>query len=131
LEQKVVDLTMLTAAVVEKAAAADAERATTDAAVTAAIPGAVEALVQHGRIEPGQAEKCAALLKNPVRVLEILTKVAGHRNDAERTAQETRLGAPAQPAVKAASYSGAIGGRAPEDAESNRSMLAAFGLTPG
>lgn len=54
------------------------------AACAALIPACVQALVDNERIEPGQAEKAAQMLKDPVKVLEILTKVAKHRNHSEQ-----------------------------------------------
>jgi hypothetical protein len=52
------------------------------------IPAVVDALVAHERIDPKDREKCAALLKDPVKVLEILEKTA----DTNRTIRPRQLG---------------------------------------
>jgi NADH:ubiquinone oxidoreductase subunit E len=40
----------------------------------ALIPAVVDALIAHERVDPKDREKCAAMLKDPVKVLEILEK---------------------------------------------------------
>ena len=52
------------------------------------IPAVVDALIAHERIDPADREKCAAMLKDPVKVLEILEKTA----DTNRTIRPRQLG---------------------------------------
>jgi ATP/maltotriose-dependent transcriptional regulator MalT len=52
------------------------------------IAAAVDALIAHERIDPKDREKCAAMLKDPVKVLEILEKTA----DTNRTIRPHQLG---------------------------------------
>jgi NADH:ubiquinone oxidoreductase subunit E len=54
----------------------------------ALIPAVVDALIAHERIDPKDREKCAAMLKDPVKVLEILEKTA----DTNRTSRPRQLG---------------------------------------
>lgn len=60
------------------------------------IPEAVEAMVQHERIEPNQREKLAALLRDPAEVLKLLVKVAAHRNRTEIATLGQGVGADGQ-----------------------------------
>ncbi len=67
-------------------------------AADALIPDVVEALVKNERIEPSQREKAAEMLKDPVKVLQVLQKAA----DANNTTKPKALGAPAPGAEKTA-----------------------------
>ncbi len=67
--------------------------------VAALIPQVVEALVRHERIEPGQREKAAALLADPVAALELLINTA----DVSKTTKPAAIGGPVE---KAASVTG-------------------------
>ncbi len=69
----------------EKAAAAKA-------AAEALIPAAVEALIQHARIDPNDREKAAALLRDPAGALTLLIKTA----DVSRTVAPRAIGSPQQ-----------------------------------
>lgn len=64
------------------------KQAAAKTAVDAAIPGIVETLVQHKRIDPGDREKAAAALADPVKALEILKLAA----DPNRTVEPRPLG---------------------------------------
>jgi hypothetical protein len=83
--EKVVDYIGFSSAALEKAAAqlqhVDQQRQK----VAALIPAAVDALISGERIDENQRAKAAEALRDPVKVLEILTKVAVHRNTTERT----------------------------------------------
>lgn len=74
-----------TSAALSKAAAAQEAHESQETKLAALIPGAVKALLDHERITPDQAEKAAEALKDPVKALQLLTKVAAHRNVAERS----------------------------------------------
>jgi hypothetical protein len=66
------------------------KQASTAAAVKAAIPGVVDALVRHKRIDPHDREKAAAALADPLQLLQIVTLTA----DPDRTIEPRPLGAP-------------------------------------
>lgn len=83
LPEKVVDFIGYADAALEKAAEFQQQVSTKQKAAEALIPAAVEALVANERIQPTEKAKAAEVLKDPVQVLEILTKVASHRNPAE------------------------------------------------
>lgn len=54
------------------------------------IPQVVDALIKHERIEPGQREKAAELLKDPVNALKVLLKTA----DTTQSVKPPAIGAP-------------------------------------
>lgn len=83
--EKLAEYIGVTDAAMKKAAAFQQGIEKTAAAVEALIPGCLDALVENERIEPHQREKAAALLRDPVKVIEILTKVAKHRNHSENS----------------------------------------------
>ncbi len=132
-EQKIVEYATLTSASLEKAAAFYQQKQATDAAVADRIPAVVKAMVDHQRIEPGQAEKLAQALADPAKALDILLKVAGHRNDAEVAAEQTRLGRP-QGDAATVKTGGArqpfTGQRNPGHAGSDLALLQALNIAP-
>ncbi len=71
------------------------------------IPSVIEALVAHERIDPADREKCAAMLKDPVKVLEILEKTA----DTNRTIRPRQFGHAVQEKKASASSSPYVGAR--------------------
>ena len=91
LAEKVIQHVTLTDKALSKAAAFEKAAAARDQKVAALIPKVVDTMVQFERISPNEREKLASLLKDPVKVLELMIKVAGHRNVDELS----RLGAPA------------------------------------
>lgn len=86
---KVLEHVVLADTAMQKAAAAEKRAQAREAAVAERIPAVVDALVKYDRIRPEQAEKCAEMLRDPVQVLELMQKLAGHRNAEEAS----RLGA--------------------------------------
>lgn len=64
----------------EQAAAAQAEQMQK---VAALIPGVVDDLVRFGRIESSERDDCARALADPVQTLELMRKLAVHRNAGE------------------------------------------------
>jgi hypothetical protein len=95
-------------------AAADHDRQVKQAsAVQQLIPACVDALVEHGRINPEQREKVAAALRDPAQAISLLTKLAAHRSSVER---ET-LGR----GVKSASANSSV-------KQSDRALFAGLGL---
>ena len=97
--EKVLDFIGYSTAALEKADAMLQSHEKQAADCAALIPTAVAALVDHERIREDQREKAAELLKDPVKTLQLLIKVAGHRN-----AQElAHLGTGVDSAVKTAS----------------------------
>ena len=81
--QKVVDLCGYASAALEKASEVMDHQEKQAAAVAELAPKVAQALVENQRIYPSQVKEAVAQLKDPVRALEILMKVAGHRNDEE------------------------------------------------
>ena len=85
-EQKVIDALQVASAV---AAAAEREQLAKEAQDKALLPEiekAVEACVQHGRVDAEDRVKLAAVLKDPVRAVRFIAKVAAHRNEVEKSA---------------------------------------------
>lgn len=83
LPERIVDYIGFSDAAMEQAATFQKGVAEKQAAAKALIPEVVEVLVQHERIKDNERDKAAAALADPVQALEILKKVAGHRNRQE------------------------------------------------
>lgn len=82
--QKMVEALGIADAALQQAAA-DHERHTKQAAaINQLIPTCVDALVEHGRINPEQREKVAKALQDPAQSILLLTKLAAHRITADR-----------------------------------------------
>lgn len=60
------------------------------------IPAAVDALVAGERIREDQRKQAAEMLRDPVQLMELLIKVAAHRNGSEQPLG-TPVGADGQP----------------------------------
>lgn len=86
--EKVVEYIGYSSAALEKAAAQMEQQEKQRQKVAALIPTVVDALVSGERIDENQREKAAEQLRDPVKVLEILSKVAVHRNASERALGE-------------------------------------------
>jgi hypothetical protein len=82
-QEKVIEYITVSSTALEKAAAFEKAAADKQTEVDALIPSVCDVMVQHERIQPNQREKLAAALKDPARALELLIKVAGHRNKDE------------------------------------------------
>ena len=128
---QLVDYIGHTSAVIEKSAAQlsaiGAEKKTQQAKIAALIPGVVEQLVQHGRIGEHQKTAAVSALSDHEKTLQILQRLASHRNEKEAAA----MGQPvAETYGKSTSY--AIGAT-PTDAlrESDRRLFAAMGVSVG
>lgn len=102
LPEKMVDYVELTSKALEKAAAEQTVKEAVAAKVASLIPKAVDALVAGERIGADKREKAAAMLADPVQALELLIKVAGHRNRTEQAV----LGQGVDPNTKTASAGG-------------------------
>ena len=102
LDQKVVDLCGHTAEALEKAAAVVERDDQAQVKMAELAPKVAQVLADNGRIYPSQIKAATQQLMNPVRCLEILEKVASHRNENELS----RLGegVPADGAEKTASH---------------------------
>lgn len=90
LPEKVIEQIQISSLGMEKAAAEIKQVRDKQAQVTKLIPQVVDVMVQFERCYPTQREKLAEMLKDPVKALELLIKVAGHRNADEIA----RLGQP-------------------------------------
>lgn len=133
LEQKVVDMVGWSSAALEKAAANEAAREKTAAAITQLIPQAVQALLVHGRIFPGQQKEAAELLSDPVKAMELIVKIAAHRNtdelspgkpaDVEKAAGANGFNSLTNPNVGARSNGG-------HTKQSDYNLFKALGLNP-
>jgi hypothetical protein len=98
LVQNIVDYIGYSDAAMTKAAAVLRERDEQAEKLAQLIPAAVKACLEQERIEPHQKEALAKALENPVRAMELVIKLAAHRNAAEMA----RLGTPV--ASKSASF---------------------------
>lgn len=119
-------------AMIEKTSAMLEEKKAQDNKIAALVPQAVESLLANERIEPGQKEAAALALQDPVRALEILIKVAYHRNQTEKA----KIGSPVAPRQKTASASNSltssyVGDRRPGKLkESDLAMMSRLNITP-
>ncbi len=80
LPEKVIEHITVTDTALQKAAAMEKAAAAQQTAVDGLIPQVVETMIKFERINPTQREKLAAMLRDPVKALELMIKVAGHRN---------------------------------------------------
>jgi hypothetical protein len=126
LPQQVVDLIHCNKAALEKAAQAANKQAAVDAAVAALIPTAVETCIKHERIDPAVAEKMAASLKDHAQCVELIIKLAKHRNASEIT-MGSAVASPAttKTANDNSNYMGRRGGGMKE---SDRKLFQGLGL---
>jgi hypothetical protein len=90
LVQKIIDYIGFSDVAMSKAAEVLKTRESQQSKIASLIPEAVKACVEHERIEPHQKEALAAALQDPVRAIELVVKLASHRNAAEMA----RIGAP-------------------------------------
>lgn len=136
LPEKVIEHIGYSSAALEKAAAEKAAWEAQQQKVAALIPAAVDALVSGERIEEDQRQKAAEALRDPVKALEILTKVAVHRNASERALGQPVAG---DGKTKAASAGGGqynsltdphVGGRTTRVKQSSLNLFSRLGLTP-
>lgn len=136
LAEKVIQHVKLTDFALEKAASAEKQATEKQAQVAAIIPRVVDAMVQHERIFPAQREKLAEMLKDPAAALELMIKLAGHRNPEE--AAKLGSGVPANGQTKqagVANYDPAssltdpnVGARTTRVKQSSMKLFAGLGL---
>ena len=130
LDHKILDYVEITGAILEKSSAMLAEKEAQAQKCEKLIASAVDALLTNGRLEPHEKSAALEVLKDPVKVLEVLIKTAGHRNDAERA----KLGVPENNGhIKKASYNSLndayVGRRIkPGDSESDLAFKRGLGL---
>jgi len=138
LPEKVLDHVGYSSAALEKAATARKAHQTKQAEVKSLIPQVCDVLIEHERITPDQREKLAAALEDPARVLELMIKVAGHRNATEMAVLGQGVGSDGQ--VKTAAANGydpksslsdpRLGRRGGMVKESSVRLFQGLGLTP-
>jgi ParB-like chromosome segregation protein Spo0J len=131
LVQKIIDYIGFSDAAMSKAAEVLNERETQSEKIAKLIPEAVNACVENERVEQHQKEALAAALKDPVRAMELVIKLASHRNGAEMA----RIGTPLT--QKAASYdpntsvtSSYVGARDGRLKASDIKLFTGLGLNP-
>lgn len=83
---KVLKLAMVTGELLRRAQSSRNEKVANQSRVQQLIPQAVSALVKHARIEEHQAKEVTAALNDHAVAIELLTKVAKHRNAEEQIA---------------------------------------------
>lgn len=132
LVQNIVDYIGFSDAAMTKAAALVKEREEQAEKLAHLIPEAVKVCVENERIEPHQKEALAKALENPVRAVELVIKLAAHKNAAEMS----RLGTPVA-ATKTAGYdptnsltSGYVGARDGKLKASDIKLFQGLGLNP-
>lgn len=132
LVQKVIDYIGYSDAALTKAAAVINTHEEQTEKLAALIPAAVAACVEHERIEAHQKEALEKALHDPVRTMELVVKLAGHKNAAEMA----RLGTPVGQ-QKTASYdptasltSGYVGARDGRLKASDVKLFTGLGLNP-
>lgn len=130
--QKIVDYIGFSDAAMTKAAATQAALNEQNEKVARLVPEAVKACVENERIEPHQKEALASALQDPVRTMELVIKLASHRNAAE----VSRLGTPVGQA-KTAGYdpsrsltSAYVGARDNRLKQSDINLFTKLGLNP-
>lgn len=131
LVQKIIDYIGYSDAAMTKAAADLSVRAEQQEKLARLIPEAVKACVENERIEAHQKEALDAALRDPVRAMELVIKLAAHKN----TAEMARLGTPV--ATKTAGYdptssltSGYVGARDGRLKASDVKLFTGLGLNP-
>lgn len=131
LPEKVVDYIGYSSAALEKAAAQLQEQEAQQQKIASLIPAAVDALVAGERITEDQRTKAAEALRDPVKVLEILTKTALHRNTAERALGQP---VPGQTKTASAQYNSLqdphVGARTTKVKQSSVALFSRLGLAP-
>lgn len=132
LVQKVIDYIGYSDAALTKAAAVIKNHEEQAEKLAALIPAAVAACVEHERIEAHQKEALENALHDPVRTMELVVKLASHKNAAEMA----RLGTPVGQ-QKSASYdpstsltSGYVGARDGRLKASDVKLFTGLGLNP-
>ncbi len=132
LVQKVIDYIGFSDAAMTKAASVLTAQEAAQEKVARLIPEAVKACVENERIEAHQKEALAAALQDPVRAMELVIKLASHKNSAEMA----RLGTPVS-SVKTAGYdpsssltSGYVGARDGRLKASDVKLFTGLGLNP-
>ena len=132
LVQKVIDYIGFSDAAMTKAASVLTAQEAAQEKVARLIPEAVKACVQNERIEAHQKEALAAALQDPVRAMELVIKLASHKNSAEMA----RLGTPVS-SVKSAGFdpsssltSGYVGARDGRLKASDVKLFTGLGLNP-
>lgn len=139
LAEKVLEHLQVTEQGLQKAAAAEASQRAKQAQVEALIPQVVNAMVQHGRIREDQREKLAQALRDPAQVLDLMIKVAGHRNaeelgrlgtgvDAQTKTAADRTGKSYDPARSLSDPN--VGARTTHVKQSSVNLFRRLGLTP-
>jgi len=83
LAEKVLEGIRISDTALEKAAAAEVAQHEKQAQIESLIPQVVATMVEYGRINHDQQEKLAERLRDPAQALELMIKVAGHRNKDE------------------------------------------------
>jgi hypothetical protein len=132
LVQKVIDYIGFSDAALTKAAAVMKTQEAQAEKLAALIPAAVKACVEHERVESHQKEALEAALHDPVRTMELVVKLASHKNAAEMA----RLGTPVGQ-QKTAGYdpstsltSGYVGARDGRLKASDVKLFTGLGLNP-
>ena len=131
LVQKIIDYIGFSDSAMTKAAAVMSEQNAQQEKIAALIPAAVKACVENERIEAHQKEALEKALHDPVRAIELVVKLASHRNGAEMA----RLGTPV--GQKTAGYdpatsltSGYVGARDGRLKASDVKFFTGLGLNP-
>lgn len=77
------EVVLLNGELVKRAKAREEYEANTTKALDAVIPTAVEALVKYGCVDATQADTVAKILRDPVKTVEFVSKLAAKAHDGE------------------------------------------------
>ncbi len=140
LPEKVIEHIRVSDHALTKAAAAEEATRAKQAEVDALIPQVCDVMVQFERITPQQRDKLAEMLRDPAKTLELMIKVAGHRN-ADELAQlgrgvtgdghtKTAAANGSQPDPSRSLSSPHVGARTTMVKQSSVNLFRGLGLTP-
>jgi len=131
-EEKLIDAFQLASAALVKYEKMAADLAAERARVAALAPRAASELVRYGRIEGSEKEACERAGHSHEQCLQLLIKLAAHRNSAEEAALGQPVDHNGQAAngqvKKASDYSNYVGRRSSEQPESWRRLAQGIGV---
>lgn len=127
-DAQVIDFVEASSTALAKAGDAIEKQAAQKQACDELIPAVVDALAEHGRIESHEKQAAAEVLADPVKALQLLIKVAGHRSDAEQLSLGRPEGGVKKAAFNDAASSPFAGGRRSGNTLADAKLFSGLGL---